>query len=265
MGVVHPAVVTRAQALIACPEDADPYVATWLRRFGGVADRALRRTVLASLLAEIDDGSLLGVLARVDARAASGEAACRALSAELALTPSVLNDLPYERVADLYAAARAADLPRLATRFLGRRVENSVEPRNPHLDASAGARTAAARGTDRLVLDRLLHDRDPRVIAALLDNPRVTERDIVRIAAMRPTSSVILGLVAAHSRWGQRYRVRKTIAFNPACPFSLAAPLLPTLLRQHLAELATSQVLTSELQAEVAALLASTHARGRDR
>ncbi|MES2639117.1 MAG: hypothetical protein V4850_06525 [Myxococcota bacterium] len=258
MDAAPPAVVTRARALIAHPEQADPHVGIWLRRFASVADRALRRTVLADLLAETDDGSLLGVLARIDARAANGDAACRSLSAELALTPSVLNDLPYDRIAELYAASRAADLPRLSARFLGGRgAGKRVEPHNPHLDVSAGQRTSAARSVDRLVLDRLLHDRDPRVIAALLDNPRITERDVVRIAAMRPTSAAILERVAAHLRWGQRYRVRKTLAFNPSSPFSLAAPLLPTLLRQHLAELSTSQVLTPELRAEVTALLAA--------
>ncbi|MFN7147383.1 MAG: hypothetical protein ACK4YP_26685, partial [Myxococcota bacterium] len=144
-----------------------------------------------------------------------------------------------------------------AVRFLGRHADDgAIEPRNPHLELTPGERTAAARGRDRLVLDRLLHDRDPRVIAALLDNPRVTERDVVRIAAMRPTSAAILGLVAGHARWGQRYRVRKALAFNPASPLALSRPLLPTLLRQDLAELAGSQVLTEELRAEVRALLA---------
>ncbi len=251
-------VVTRARALVDEPEAADPHVVIWLRRFGAVADRSLRRTVLADLLAETDDGSLLGVLARIDARADGGDSACRTLVAELALTPSVLSDLPYERVAELYAAARAADLPRLANRFIGQHVRRAgVEPHNPHLDISAGERTAAARGPDRLVLDRLLHDRDPRVITALLDNPRITERDIIRIAAMRPTSEAILRQVAAHTRWGQRYRVRKAVAFNPASPFALAAPLLPTLLRQHLVELSTSRVVTPELRAAIAEILAT--------
>ncbi len=257
MHSVHPAVVARLRHLLDNPAEADLHLVTWLRRFGAVADRALRRTVLTELLAEADDGTLLGLLLRVDARAAAGDAACRTLAAELALTPSVLQELPYERTVDLYAAARAAELPRLAARFLGRRADDgAVEPRNPHLELSAGERTAAARGRDRLVLDRLLHDRDPRVIAALLDNPRVTERDVVRIAAMRPTSATILGMIAQHTRWGQRYRVRKALAFNPASPLALARPLLPTLLRQHLAELAASQVLSEELRAEVRALLA---------
>lgn len=256
MAAAHPSVLERLRAQIDAPERADPTVAAWLRRFASYADRPLRRAVLAELLTETDDASLLGALLRLDMRAREGDAACRTLTAELALTPSVLLDLPYTRVAELYAAAREAGLERLAARFLANPVGARVDARNPHLDVSPGERTTAARGSDRLVLDRLLHDRDPRVIAVLLDNARVVERDVVRIAAMRPTSAAILELIAAHRRWGARYRIRKALAFNPASPFALSRPLLPTLLRQDLAELADSQVLSPELREEVKALLA---------
>ncbi len=256
MSEAHPAVVARVHALVADPTDADSLLDSWLRRFGGVADRALRRTVLAECLAETDDGSLLGLLLRIDGRVANGNAACRSLASELALTPSILLSLPYDRVAELYAAARTSGHDRLAARFLGHPDDGVKAPAaNPHLDVSAGQRTAAARGRDRMLLDRLMHDRDPRVIAALLDNPRITERDVVRIAAMRPTSAEILTRLAAHARWGQLYRVRKTIAFNPATPAALARPLLPLLLRQHLVELAASGVLSGPVRDEVRALL----------
>jgi hypothetical protein len=263
MPEAHPSVVARVRTLVEHPAEADQLLEVWLRRFGAVADRALRRTVLAQNLAEIDDGSLIGLLVRLEVRAAQGDATCRWLAAELALTPSILQELPYERMAELYVGARAADQDRVAARFLGAHAAAvPIEPRNPHLDATPGARTAAARGTDRLVLDRLMHDRDPRVIAALLDNPRITERDVVRIAAMRPTAGTILAAIAAHPRWGQRYRVRKAVAFNPATPVTLARPLLPTLLRQHLEELADSRVLPDLLRDDVHVLLRRASGRG---
>lgn len=283
MQVAHPAVVERLRALLAEPAEADALLAPMLRRFLALKDRSLRRVALFEAMSALDDASLLGVLHRVDRRAAAGDAACRWLSTELALTPSVLLELPYERTVDLYAAAREADQADLARRFLGAHPPSGplhiarpaphrrpgphedVEPvppggippdRNPHFDASPGVRTAQARGRDRMVLDRLLHDRDPRVVAALLDNPRVTERDVVRIAAMRPTLPEILEQVAAHARWGHRYRVRKALAFNPATPWPLARQLLPTLLRQHLEELNGSRALTDDLREEVRRLLA---------
>lgn len=252
----HPAVIARVLALRQDPADADRMLDDWIRRFVAVADRGLRRTVLADCMHGTDDGSLLGLLVRIDARAARGDTACRWMATELALTPSVLAELPYARCAELHGAARAAGLDDLAARFLGlharapaptaKRRAASIE--NPHLDASAGERTAAARRSDRLVLDRLLHDRDPRVIAALLDNPRVTESDVVRIAAMRPTVPAIPSRIAEHPRWAQRYRVRKALAFNPSTPAAVALPLLPTLLRQDVQALLDSRALPEALR-----------------
>ncbi len=240
MPVAHPAVVARLQELQQQPEQADVYLDRWLRRFMATRERELRRQVMYECLCEADDGTLLGVILRLEARAKEGEANSRWLLTELALTPAVLFELPYDRLVDLYAAARDAELPQLAQRFLGAQSlrPNAPNEGNPHLDRPAGVRTTQARKGDRLELDRLRHDRDPRVIRALLDHPRLVEGDVIRIAAMRPTSAVILENIAAHPRWGQRYRVRKAIAFNPHTPPALSMQVLPTLLAQDLRELA---------------------------
>lgn len=248
----HPSVVERVATLRAEPTLADPVVNRWYQRFVAVADQKLRRTVLRECLLQADDGTLLGALARLDTRAEQGDAACRWMSTELALTPSILLELPYDRLADLYVAARATGLDRVVMRLYGDRPASGTEStENPHLDASAGERTARARSRDRQTLDRIAHDRDPRVIAALLDNPLVTERDVIRVAALRPTNPEVLRVVAAHPRWAGRYRVRKALAFNPATPTSLARQLIPTLLRQDLNEIAGSGVLAAELRETV--------------
>lgn len=244
--------VERVAILRGEPDLADPFINRWYQRFVAVADQKLRRTVLRDCLLQTDDGTLLGALSRLDTRAEQGDPACRWMATELALTPSILLDLPYDRLADLYLAARATGLDRVVLRLHGDRPGiGTPSTENPHLDASAGVRTARARSRDRHVLDRIAHDRDPRVIAALLDNPLVTERDVIRVAALRPTNPEVLRVVAAHARWRGRYRVRKALAFNPATPTSLARQLLPTLLRQDLVEIAGSGVLTAELREEV--------------
>ncbi len=250
--MVHPVVLERIVALGASPTDADALVDRWLQRFTGVADRQLRRTVLMDCVAQTDDAGVIATLSRLDARAAAGDAACRWLAAELALTPCVLQDIDYDRRQELYAAAREAGLPEVSRKFLGAKPTKPVKPHNAHIDSTPGERTAAARGRNRQLLDRLMHDRDPRVITALLDNPRIVERDVIRIAAMRPTAPEVLERIAAHARWCGRYRIRKALAFNPCTPTPLARQLLPTLLRQDLVELSQSGVLPAELRAEMA-------------
>ncbi len=251
------AAVARAEFVQGSSEEADQWLDRWLHKFSVIPDRALRRNVLVELIESTDDGTLIGMLPRLDARAEGGERSVRWLQTELALTPSVFSDLPYERVADLYAIALAVGADRQAARFLADKPcpGPRIGAENPHLDLSPGERTAKARGDDRMTLDRLMHDRDPRIIKALLDNPRVVERDVIRVAAMRPTRPEILEMIAAHPRWSPRHRVRKALAFNPYTPTTLARQLLPTLLRQDLAELEGSRVLPPELRGELRALV----------
>lgn len=259
MPTAHPAVLERVAALLAEPATADPMVDAWLRRFRAIADRSLRRTVLRSCLEEADDGTLLGTIPRLEARAESGDAGCRWMITELALTPSVVLELPYDRLAELYVAATAAGQTLLARRFLHDRPRPDAPDAedNPALDRSAGERTALARTRNRLTIDRLVRDRDPRVIAVLLDNPVVTERDVIRIAATRPAPPEVLQLIAAHPRWPARYSIRKALAFNPYTPTTLARHLLPTLLHQDLVLMAGSHVLAPDLRADVVAFLAA--------
>ena len=229
----------------------------WLRRFLSVTERSLRRTVMREGLEGFDDASLIAVLHRIDVRARAGDPDCRWLVTELAVTPSVIQELDYERRTTLYAAARDAGYREVANRFLSARRHPTAKraSENPHVELSPGERTSAARTTDRLLIDRLLHDRDPRVIRALLDNPRVVERDVIKIAALRPTAPEVLDTIANHERWSQNYRVRKALAFNPCSPTPLARQLLRTLLRQDLLALRDSGALAPELRADANLLL----------
>jgi hypothetical protein len=240
--MTHPAVLERLKQLQAVPEEADLFLEPWLKRFKAIKDRSLRRIVLLELLDSLDDGSLLGLLLRLDTRARLGDAACRWMTTELALTPAVLMELPYERLIELYGAARDSGILELSERFLGgvAGLEQSREG-NPYLELSAGERTAKARHGDRFTVDRLLHDRDVRVIAALLENPLLLERDVVRVAAMRPTNQAILETIAGHRRWGQCYRVRVALAGNPYTPPVLAAQVQKTLLTQDVRKILASR------------------------
>lgn len=269
---------TLARNLADTPQQADFFVDAWLRRFRSVKDRSLRRGVLVDCVNAADDATLLATLHRLEQRALDADGDARWALAELALAPGVLGELPYERLVELYGIARKAGLGRVAARFLGhvspgedepvqRRLDEDGAPmaappvENRHFDAAPGLRIAAARGRDRQVLDRLMHDRDLRVVTALLDNPRIVERDVVRIAAMRPTTADILQAIAAHPRWASRAQVRRALVFNPATPFPLARQLLPAMLRQDLDFLAGSPMLAEPLRHE-ARLLLSRARRG---
>ena len=99
-----------------------------------------------------------------------------------------------------------------------------------------GVRKAWARKEDEFLIDRLIADPDPAVVANLLDNPRLLPRDVIRIASDRNVGEEILELIATHQRWASHYPVRVTLAHNPATPVRLALGLLHLLMTTDLKE-----------------------------
>ncbi|MBI3399474.1 MAG: hypothetical protein HY026_09670 [Deltaproteobacteria bacterium] len=101
-----------------------------------------------------------------------------------------------------------------------------------------GERRALSKGWIKDKLDRLLSDPDPMVIANLLNNPRITEKEIIKIAAKRPNSPKIIRLISTHRRWGMRYAVKKALVQNPYTPPRISLGLLESLFLQDLKEAA---------------------------
>ncbi len=97
-----------------------------------------------------------------------------------------------------------------------------------------GERITMAKGSDFDTLSRLLPDPDPKVIKALLDNPRITEREVIRIASRRPNTRRVLEAISLHRRWMHRYGVRKALACNPHTPPRTSIVILTGLLDRDL-------------------------------
>lgn len=108
-----------------------------------------------------------------------------------------------------------------------RGAERYLNERMPSL--AVGERMAIARRAGRGVLARLRHDPSPRVISALLENPRLTEGTLAPLVRSTSTPPAILELVAENRRWGVRYPVRVALARNSSTPPAVALGLLPLL------------------------------------
>ncbi len=108
-------------------------------------------------------------------------------------------------------------------------------------------RSLSKRGVKESI-DRLLSDPDPVVIGNILNNPRTTEREAVKIASKRPGSTEILKLLASHAKWSKRYAVRKALALNPYSPPRIVIALLEFLMAQDLRLVATDGSLHEQVR-----------------
>jgi len=111
--------------------------------------------------------------------------------------------------------------------------ETVPRPKEP-----VGLRISLARQPVAKVLDRLLFDPDARVVRTILGNPRLTEAEVVKLAASRRAAPEVLEVIAQDDRWIARYLVKVALANNPATPSRVVLGLLPYLLHQDLRALA---------------------------
>jgi hypothetical protein len=118
-----------------------------------------------------------------------------------------------------------------------------------------GERRALARRPSRAAFDKLLADPHPMVIENLLQNPRLTEDDVVRIVARRPAYPEVIAAVARHPLWSQRVRVRMAIVQNPGAPSAVAVPMVRLLIRPELLQIVAAADVPAVVRAAATELL----------
>ena len=112
-----------------------------------------------------------------------------------------------------------------------------------------GERRAMAKTNVKDKLDRLLSDPDVMVINNLLNNPRLTEIEVLKIASKRPNSPKTLKTLATHRKWSKRYSVMKSLVMNPYTPPRISTGFLSFLLLQDLVEVVDNTTLHPQVRA----------------
>ena len=117
-----------------------------------------------------------------------------------------------------------ASVRRLAEKYLAQRLSG----------LSVGERVSLARRASAETAAQLAADGDPRVVRALLANPRLSEERLLPTVSHPRVSPRLLDLVARDERWGCRYPIKVALCRNPQTPFRVLFELLPALRRDDL-------------------------------
>lgn len=129
-----------------------------------------------------------------------------------------------------------------------------VGPRADGRELTLGARKTLARRGDRATLARLLADPHPDVVARALTAGRLTEEDVVHLAAERPARPLAL-LALGRTRWIRSARVRLALVMNPGTPEPTALPLVALLVRPELELVASEPSVPGVVRARASAYL----------
>ena len=121
-----------------------------------------------------------------------------------------------------------------------------------------GERISLARFAGLGVLHKLRHDSEPRVVRAMLENPRVTEGLLLPVLTRESTPPEVLQLIADSPRWRTSYGVRAALCRNPRAPEVRVIGWLSALRRDDLRALAANQRLSPAVRARARELLQGT-------
>jgi hypothetical protein len=146
-----------------------------------------------------------------------------------------------ERLREEAAGRKLLSLDRMLRRTPHAAVEQRQhEPPVPDYgtgrELTVGERRSLARRPSRRSFEKLLRDPHPLVIQQLLQNPKLTEDDVIRLVAHRPARAETLTEIARLPRWLSRPRVRLAMLLNPGTPEHIAVPLLVACTRGELRE-----------------------------
>ena len=136
---------------------------------------------------------------------------------------------------------------------LKRNAEEQLLARLPQLPLGQKI-TLARRGPAR-VAGALLADGHAKVIPVALDNPNVTESQILRVLSREKLPVALIPAISQHRKWAVIYTVRLALVRHPLSPLATILAYLPEITVSDLRELAApvivSESLRKDLQAEV--------------
>jgi len=223
-----------------------------------ISDVRQRSYALAFRLKELDNNAIIDLIKTIREKASLGEADYYRLYNALS-SPFVFSEvLGTERISQLISTAEEKQEYEIIPLLTDLPIRDpSKYCAQPYLDNTLkelplGIRKALARKPDFKLVKQIAKDQDHRVIEPLLDNPRLTEMDVIRIGSTRPTSPKVLEAIYRHQKWISRYSIKRVLVLNPYCPLPLSLRLVNLLNLEDLNEIIHSpdlnQLLIQEAQ-----------------
>lgn len=218
----------------------------------------------------LDEEQVLMLLARPDLpqqviqRLGYREELLRSYAVKLAVvrhahTPRVLS-IQLMRHLHFFDLVKAAKTPALPA-DLRRVVEDSVAQRAPFL--SPGERLSLVRqGTGR-VASALLLSKEPQVIDAALQHPRLSEDLVLKALSQEAINAEAVESIAVHPRWSVLYNIKLALLRHPLTSLARVLALAGQVLQRDLEEILEDPRMPANRRAYLARMLARSRVQVR--
>lgn len=118
-------------------------------------------------------------------------------------------------------------------------------------------RVKMAMKGDREVRNILIRDPNRIVAQAVMQNPRITEQEVEKIAAMRTVPEDVLRQVAVSRQWSRIYSIIHTLARNPRTPIANVMGILVRLQMRDLIALSKNRNVSDAVRRQALRLAAT--------
>ena len=102
---------------------------------------------------------------------------------------------------------------------------------------NARDRMKLAMKGDREARSILIRDSNRVVATAVIQNPRVTDKEVENIAAMRTVADEVLRLISLNRGWARSYPIIHNLVRNPRTPLPTVVSILPRIRTKDLQNL----------------------------
>lgn len=109
---------------------------------------------------------------------------------------------------------------------------------------------------DREVRNILIRDSNRIVSEAVIKNPKITDQEIEKVAAMRTVSGDILRQIGINRQWLRSYSIIHNLVRNPRTPMPIIMAIIPRLMPKDLKSLGTNRNVPDAVRQQAARLAA---------
>lgn len=232
-----------------------------IKKIVSIYDRKIRTYILSEILLELDSESLSEFLEEVVKKSFQGQnETIEILFTLVDLLESIFDKEVSKKVSGKLKEIKTKNItlrnlihPPASHKFLKK---GEIEITDVKMDyLPLGVKRSLAKKMDIMLLRRMVFEKDPLVIKHLLSNPVITEKDVLKISSIRPTTHAVIKTIYEASRWINYYTVKEAIIKNPYTPFRIALVLLFYMKRQELESIKKDETLHPDLRFEANKLL----------
>jgi hypothetical protein len=116
-------------------------------------------------------------------------------------------------------------------------------------------RVKLAMKGDREARSILIRDSNKIVSKAVLQNPRITENEVEKIAAMRSVPDEVLRFIGSSRTWARNYSIIHNLTRNPRTPLPTAFNILPRIQTKDLKAISSNRNVSEAIRKQALRLL----------